>query len=284
MGKGFAVANLLPQTKQQAVIHLLVEGNSIRSIERLTGVHRDTICRLLVKVGNKCREFLDERMRGLHLQHLELDEIWTFVGKKQGMVREGERDRLIGDQYLYIAIDQATKLIPTFAIGKRDTAVTRVFINDLASRITSDYPQISTDGFYPYIPTIRAAFGEEAAHGVIVKDFANDPVDQPGRYGPPKMVAAEREQLTGLRDIDPASICTSHVERNNLNIRMFVKRFTRLTLAFSKKQENLIAACALYAAYHNYCRIPRKLRITPAMAAGVADHVWELDELLATIG
>jgi IS1 family transposase len=277
------MANILPQTKQQAVIHLLVEGNSIRSVERLTGVHRDTICRLLVKIGNKCRAFLDDRMRGLHLQHLELDEIWTFVQKKQAMIGEGERDQKIGDQYMFIAFDQKTKLIPTFALGKRDSAVTRVFINDLASRIVSSYPQISTDGFLPYIGAIRESFGNEAAHGVLVKDYAQNDYDQPGRYGPPSMVAANREQMTGLHDIPLHTICTSHVERNNGNIRMFVKRFTRLTLAFSKKLDNLAAAAALYAAYHNYCRVPRKLRITPAMAAGIADHVWELDELLAAL-
>jgi len=277
------MANVLAQSKQEAVIHLLVEGNSIRSIERITGVHRDTICRLLVKIGNKCREFLDAKMRGLKLKHLELDEIWTFVAKKQAMIQPEEFDGAIGDQYMYVAIDQETKLIPTFALGKRDSAVTRVFINDLAERIVSEYPQISTDGFIPYVGAIREAFGNEAAHGVLVKDFAHNDYDQPGRYGPPSMIAANREQMTGLHDIPLHTICTSHVERNNVNIRMFVKRFTRLTLAFSKKLENLAAAAALYVAYHNFCRVPRKLRITPAMAAGVTDHIWELDELLAAI-
>jgi IS1 family transposase len=278
------MANVLAQSKQQMVVRLLVEGNSIRGIERITGVHRDTICRLLVKIGNKCRDFLDERMRSLKLNHLQLDEIWTFVAKKQAMLQGNEIfNRTIGDQFMYVAIDEKTKLIPTFAIGKRDSNVTRAFIRDLSDRIISENPQISTDGFIPYVGAIRESFGDEASHGVVIKDFAHDPQDQPGRYGPPRMVTSSREQMTGLVDIDPNTICTSHVERNNVNIRMFIKRFTRLTLAFSKKLDNLAAAAALYVVYHNFCWVPRKLRVTPAMAAGLTDHIWELDELLAMI-
>lgn len=277
--------NVLKADKKLMIINLLVEGNSIRSIERITGVHRDTICRLLVKVGNQCRDFLDQRMRGLKLEHLELDEIWTFVGVKEAMIPEDRRgDSTIGDQYTFIAIDEKTKLIPTFALGKRSSEVTRKFVSDLSSRIVTEYPMVSTDGFLPYIPAIRNYFGDEAAHTVIIKDFAHDLKEQPGRYGPPRMVTSAREQVTGLKDVELSKFSTSHVERNNLNIRMFVKRFTRLTLAFSKKRENLIAAVALYVAHHNYCRVHRTLRVTPAMAAGVADHVWELSQLLEVLG
>lgn len=271
--------NVLPYEKKRAIIHLLVEGNSIRSIERLTSVHRDTIMRLLVKVGTQCRTLLDDRMRRLKLTHLQCDEIWTFVLCKQGNIPAGiPYDPRVGDQYLYIAFDEKTKLIPTFTLGKRTAESTNAFMFDLSERIVTEHPQISTDGFNAYPAAINAAFGNEANYGQIIKDFA-EPI-QPGRYGPPIMVASERRQILGLDDLPLQSICTSHVERNNLNIRTFMKRFTRLSLGFSKKLENLAAAVALHVAYHNLCRVHRTLRVTPAMAAAVTDHVWELDELL----
>jgi IS1 family transposase len=276
------MANILPELTQRQIIHLLCEGNSIRSIERLTGVHRDTIMRLGVKVGNKCRDFLDGKLRGLKLRHVQADEIWTFVGKKQGRIAQGEMDGHIGDQYLYVAFDTDTKLIATYALGKRTSEVATAFMSDLADRIVTEYPQLSTDGWHAYANAVRSTFGNEAGYGQIVKDFATS--EQPGRYGPPAMVATERKQILGLTDIDLRSICTSHVERNNLTIRTFMKRFARLALGFSKKLENLGAAVALHVAHYNFCRVHGALRITPAMAAGVTDHVWELDELLAVIG
>lgn len=273
------MANILPELTQRQIIHLLVEGNSIRSIERLTGCHRDTIMRLGVRAGDKCRDFLDAKLRHLNLRHVEADEIWTFVQKKQGRVTDG--NPTIGDQFLWVAIDQDTKLVATFIVGKRTSEVANAFMADLAGRIVSDYPQLSTDGFNAYANAVERVFGNEVAYGQIIKDF-DEPV-QPGRYGPPEMVATERKQILGLTDIDPFSICTSHVERHNLTIRTFMKRFTRLALGFSKKLENLAAAVALYIAHYNFCRVHGSLRITPAMAAGITDHVWELDELLAAI-
>jgi IS1 family transposase len=276
------MANVLDSQKQQAIIHLLVEGNSIRSIERLTGVHRDTIMRLAVRVGGKCKVFLNAWQRNLKLRHVQVDEIWTFVGCKQHNINKAlVRTPEMGDQFLYIAFDQDTKLIATFAIGKRNTEVTQAFMYDLADRIVTDHPQLSSDGWQAYPNAVKNAFGDEVAYGQIIKEF-NEPV-QPGRYGPPVMVASERRQITGLADMDLKSICTSHVERNNLTIRHFIKRFTRLTLCFSKKLENLAAAVALHVAYYNFCRVHGTTRITPAMAAGITDHVWELDELLAAI-
>src|SRR5580658_6523527 len=276
------MANVLDKQKQQAIIHLLVEGNSIRSIERLTGVHRDTIMRLAVKVGGKCKVFLNAWQRNLKLRHVQVDEIWTFVGCKQHNINKAiVRTPEMGDQFLYVAFDQDTKLIATFAIGKRNTEVTQAFMYDLADRIVSDHPQLSSDGWQAYLNAVKNAFGDEVAYGQIIKEF-NEPV-QPGRYGPPVMVASERRQILGLNDLDLRTICTSHVERNNLTIRTFMRRFTRLSLGFSKKLENLAAAVALHVAHYNFCRVHSSLRITPAMAAGVTDHVWELDELLAAI-
>ncbi|MGD0767452.1 MAG: hypothetical protein ABSB42_04430 [Tepidisphaeraceae bacterium] len=276
------MANALPRLKQQAIIHLLVEGNSIRSIERLTGVHRDTIMRLAVNVGGKCKKFLNAWLRNLKLRHVQADEIWTFVGCKQETLKRAlVVNPTMGDQFLYVAFDQDTKLIATFAIGKRCTEVTQAFMYDLADRIVTDAPQLSTDGWQAYPNAVKNAFGDEIAYGQIIKEFA-EPI-QPGRYGPPVLVASERRQITGLADIDLKSICTSHVERNNLTIRTFMRRFTRLSLGFSKKLENLAAAVALHVAHYNFCRVHGTTRITPAMAAGVTDHVWELDELLAAV-
>jgi len=276
------MANVLPSEKQQAIILLLCEGNSIRSIERLTGVHRDTIMRLAVKIGGKCKAFLNAWQRNLKLRHVQVDEIWTFVGCKQHNVNRAlVRTPEMGDQFLYVAFDQDTKLIATYAIGKRTVETTQAFMYDLADRIVSDAPQLSSDGFNAYPNAVKNAFGDEVAYGQIIKEYA-EPV-QPGRYGPPVMVASERRQITGLTDMDIKSISTSHVERNNLTIRTFMKRFTRLSLGFSKKLENLAAAVAIHVAFYNFCRIHGSLRFTPAMAAGITDHVWELDELLAAI-
>jgi IS1 family transposase len=274
----------LAADQRLSVLHLLVEGNSIRSTERLTGVHRDTIMRLLVRTGDQCRDFLDDRMRGLKLKHLEVDEIWTFVDTKQAHIRpERIHDETIGDQYLFIALDQDTKVIPTFAIGKRTRETTERFLLDLADRVIHQpgvhIPQISTDGFAPYPGAVDLAFADQADYGIIIKDFQES--EQPGRYGPPEMTGTVRRPVSA---IDPYSICTSHVERNNLTIRTFLRRFARLSLGFSKKLENLAAAVALHVAYHNFCRRHGTLRVTPAMEAGVTDELWKLDRFIAEIG
>jgi len=218
----------------------------------------------------------------LKLRHIQADEIWPYVGCKQhNLARAMVVNPTLGDQYLYVAFDQDTQLIATYAIGKRSKEVTQAFMYDLADRIITEAPQLSTDGWQAYPNAVKNPFGDEIAYGQIIKEFA-EPI-QPGRYGPPVMVAAERRQITGLTDIDKFTICTSYVERNNLTIRHFIKRFARLTLAFSKKLDNLAAGVALYVSYYNFCRVHGSLRITPAMAAGITDHVWELDELLAAI-
>jgi len=282
------MANHLSKEQERSVIHLLVEGNSLRSITRLTRIHRTTILKLLVRVGKKCREFLDQRMRNLTLSHLELDEIWTFVLKKQRRLSDAESlDTSIGDQFLFVAIDMQTKLVPCFAIGKRTRETTEIFTADLASRLVlpdlfeaGDRPQLSSDGWQAYPNAIDNAFAGRADYGQIIKNY--QPSDQPGRYGPPIMVDTERRVITG--QITKRSICTSHVERNNLSIRTFMKRFTRLSLGFSKKLTNLIAAVSLHMAYYNYCWLHGSLTGTPAMAAGLVGHPWTLDELLEAIG
>jgi IS1 family transposase len=278
----------LSRERQVAVIHLLCEGNSIRSAERLTSTHRDTIMRLLVRVGGRCRAFLDEQLRGLRLDHLQCDEIWTFAGCKQAhLPPEKADDPAFGDQFLFVALDQRTKLIPSFLVGKRNRETTEAFMLDLAGRIVTPRlgekgrrPQISTDGWTAYPGAVDLAFADTAEFGVIIKDY--QPAEQPGRYGPPEMVATLRRPVT--RSLDADTICTSHVERNNLSIRTFMKRFTRLALGFSKKVANLNAAVALHVAHYNFCRYHSTIRSTPAMAAGVAGHPWSVDELLEEAG
>jgi IS1 family transposase len=278
---------VLKSDKRKSIIHLLIEGNSIRSTERLTRVHRDTIMRLLVEAGNGAAALLDDRMRNLKLRHIEVDEIWTFVRIKQGHIKPGKNDFAIGDQYTFVAIDQDTKLIPSFVVGKRTLENAEQFMLDLAGRIKVPKPgepkirlQLSSDGFAAYPAAVDLAFANTVDYGVIIKNF-REGQEQPGRYGPPEMTAAAREVKIG--DIDPYSICTSYIERQNLTMRTFLRRLTRLSLGFSKKLENLEAAMALHIAHYNFSRRHGTLRMTPAMAAGVTQEMWSLGRLMGEI-
>ena len=276
--------NVLRRDRQLTALHMLVEGMSLRSVSRVTGIHRTTVQNLLVRAGEGCAQLADREMRGLKLQHLQLDEIWTFCGKKQkNLARAEKQDPELGDQYLFVALDTDTKLIPSFTLGKRDGDTTEKFVSDLSGRIvmpppTDDYeqfPMLSTDGWGAYPNAIRRAFGGKVQHGVIIKQYAES--EQPGRYAPPEVTGTERRRETGVADL--YEICTSHVERQNLTIRTFVKRFNRLTLAFSKKLRNLRAAVSLHMAHYNFCRRHATLRTTPAMAARVTDRLWSLADL-----
>jgi IS1 family transposase len=221
-------------------------------------------------------------MRSLQLDHVQLDEIWTFCQMKEGEAKRRRLDNsVIGDQYLFTALDTETKLLVSFAIGKRTWETTNAFIRDLRKRLATpdgfgaDRPQLSTDGFRPYMAAIRRHFGGSVRHGVLIKKYTDKDT---GRYSPPPLVGTERININGISD--PATICTSHVERNNGTIRQWCKRFTRLTYAFSKKRVNLLAAISLHVAYYNFCRRHSSLRITPAMAAGVTDRLWNLEDLM----
>ncbi|MCE9604384.1 MAG: hypothetical protein K8U03_05700 [Planctomycetia bacterium] len=299
------MANVLKRERQLAVLNLLVEGSSIRAAERITGIHRDTICRLAVRFGAKCREFLDDRMRNLSLRHIEVDEQWTFVGKKQSRLTTDERAERgnIGDMYLWIGVDQDTKLVPTFALGKRSADMARRFMVDLASRLVPhDNPhasdahafkpegfravtQLSTDGFAAYPEAVDLAFGPYVKFGTIVKEYRNANM----HYTPSEMVGTERRGVFGIDGGSEASICTSHIERFNATTRLFLKRFNRLTLCFSKKLDGLAAAVAMYVAYYNFCWRTRKpgttgkRRPTAAMAAGLSDHTWRFAELFEAV-
>jgi IS1 family transposase len=250
---------------------------------------------------------MDGQLRGLTLQHVEVDEIWTFVEKKQGRLTPDEKAERydIGDVYLWTALDKHTKLVPCFVVGKRSADNARKLMVDLAHRLVVPNPhasdphhyaaggyvritQISTDGFSGYPEAVDLAFGPYVKYGQIIKDYRN--VTQPGRYAPPEMVGTERKGVYGITEAEERTICTSHVERHNLTIRTLLKRFTRLSLGFSKKLENLEAACAMFLAYYNFCwrtrypdysGKPGKRRPPAAMLAGVTDHVWKFDELFS---
>src|SRR6185312_11869964 len=269
--------NVLPRDEQIAVIAALCDGLGVRATSRITGVNRGTVAALALKMGRGCAELHDRMMVGLRVNRLELDELWSYVGKKQKNVTRKDV-AVTGDQYTYVALAASTRAIITYRTGKRDSDTTLEFIHDLRERVIG-YPEISTDGFHPYKSAIRAAFSGRASHGVIVKTYSvtNLAVKEAARrYSPAEVVAVSREVESGV----PAHISTSYVERSNLTLRMSSKRFARLSNGFSKKLEPHCAAISLYVAHYNLCRVHESLRSTPAMALGIADRVWTIADLL----
>ncbi len=270
------MVNRLSLAERTQVINCLVEGNSIRSTERMTETHRDTICRLLVEVGSGCAVLANEQMRNLPCQGIQVDEIWSFVKVKQNHIRPGTDRSKIGDQWTFVALDPDTKLIPTYRVGKRTRENAVAFMSDLSERLMNRV-QISSDSLRSYVDAVEWAFGSDVDYGQIVKFYDAEPIG-PGRYAPPRVSGVERSVIAG--DPDQRHISTSMVERQNLTMRMSMRRFTRLTNAFSKKLENLKAAVALHFAHYNLVRVHKTLRVTPAMAANVTDRLWSLEELV----
>ena len=268
----------IPQEKAVLALRLLFEGNSIRSTERITELDRNTIMTLLVKAGERCQSLMDSKLRNLHMQHIQIDEIWTYVQKKARRVRKGDSPE-IGDQWVFVAIDADTKLVPAFHVGKRHLADTRTFLWDLYGRMEGR-TQITTDGLHHYQAAVPDTFGLDVDFAQVVKMFDHGQYDTTeARYSPSPIVEVISKVRSG--DPDPDHISTSYVERQNLTMRMAIRRFTRLTNAFSKKLLNLKMAVALHFAYYNFCRVHSSLRVTPAMEAGITDHVWTIAELLA---
>ena len=302
-GKVFAMANLLPREKRIGVLHHLVEGNTLRSTSRLTGVHRTTIQNLLVDFGTRCEQFQDRELRGLTLNHVECDEIWTFVQKKQSRLTVDEKADChdIGDVYVFTAIDAETKLLPSCVVGKRSADNARKLMLDLRTRLNMPTPhasdahgfnrpgfvyvtQLSTDAFPAYPEAVDLAFGPYAKFGTLIKDYKN--ANMP--YTPSEMVGTQRRAVFGMRDDEVRSICTSHVERHNLTIRTLMKRFTRLSLGFSKKLANLQAAVSMFAAFYNFVwrtrdAINGRMRPPAAMMAGGTDRLWSFEDLYTAI-
>lgn len=270
------MANVLSTDKQIAIIGSLCEGSSIRAIERITGVHRDTIMRLGVNVGQGCATVLDSKMRGLSCTRLEMDEIWGFVGKKEKHVKSTD-DSGLGDVWTFCAIDADTKLVPAFKVGKRDNATANAFVADISGRMKNRV-QISTDGLKAYVEAVQRSFGANVDYAQIVKMYGHDEVTNNRRYSSPDFVSSEKHVIVGMSDQN--LISTSYVERLNATTRLHMRRLTRLTLAFSKKLENFEAAVALHFAYYNLVLRHNTLRCAPAMAAGVEQSFWSVGELI----
>jgi IS1 family transposase len=268
--------NILKQAKQEAAIAALVEGASIRSVERMTGIHRDTIMRLGLRVGQGCANLMDSYMHNLQCQNVQVDEIWCYVGKKQRHLKETDDLEELGDQWVFVAIDAETKLIPVYLVGKRTGACAQTFLADLSSRLDNRI-QLSSDALNAYVDAVDMAFGAAIDYGQVFKTYETEPIG-PGRYSPPKVTRADRIIISGSPE--NSKISTSYVERQNLTMRMQMRRFTRLTNAFSKKLDNLKAAVALHFAHYNFVRIHSSLRVTPAMEAGVTDRLWTIAEFL----
>jgi IS1 family transposase len=273
------MANVLDKDKQIMVIAALAEGSSIRSIERITGVHRDTIMRLAVRVGEGCAALLDERMRNLSCRNLQFDEIWGFVGKKQRRVLDNDSEQ--GDVWTFCAIDAETKLVPAFRCGKRDLVTARAFVGDVAERMKNRV-QISTDGLRAYVDSVEQVFGTDVDYAQIIKTYIADGTQSPERkYSPPRIGSVETHVMMGNPNAD--LISTSYVERLNATTRLHMRRLTRLTLAFSKKLDNFKAAVALHFAYYNFVKIHGTIRCTPAMAAGVEKSLWTVGDLVEAV-
>jgi IS1 family transposase len=265
-------------------VKALVEGCSMRSTSRMTGVARQTVTDLLIDLGEACMRYQHETMRDLKCARLEVDEIWSFVWCKQKNVPEPFRDQFgYGDVWTWTVIDADTKLVPCWLVSDRSAGAATQFISDLSSRL-SRRVQLSSDGLKFYVMAIEDAFGGDVDYGQIVKAFGTGaPADAPAavRYSPATCTGIVKTPISGNPDED--LISTSYVERQNLSMRMGMRRFTRLTNGFSKKVENHAAAVALYFMHYNFARIHTTLRVTPAMAAGVTDHVWEIEEIVALL-
>jgi len=271
-------AMYIPQDKAILATRLLLEGNSIRSTERITGIDRTTIARLLVLAGERCEKLLADTITRVKVRDVEADEMWGFVGMKEkakGSLHKNEDT--LGDAYTYVALERNSKLIVAWHLGKRNRQDTLAFILKLRKATEGKF-QLTTDGWPSYPDAVERVFGADIHYAQLIKVYGASS-DGEQRYSPAEVIDVEVVPRIGMPDFE--RICTSHVERQNLTMRMQIRRLTRLTNAFSKKWENLRAAIALHFAYYNFCRIHQTLRVTPAMEAGLTDHVWELKELLA---
>jgi IS1 family transposase len=269
--------NALSIEKQVQVIAALTEGCSMRATARLTGVNRETVMTLSNRVGNGCERLHDRLMRDLQVGAVELDEQWDFIGKKQKRVRDDDAPEM-GDVWVFIALSATHKAVLSYVVGKRNRDNAQELVYDLSLRVLNR-PQITSDGYAPYIGAVDMAFGWDVDYAQVRKVYDVEPgQDAAHRYSPARVREVEKEILRG--DPDPDKISTSYVERFNLSTRMQMRRFARLTNGFSKTLANHYAAVALWIAFYNFCRVHETLRKTPAMALGVTDHVWTIGELI----
>ena len=266
----------LPIEKAEMVLRLLLEGNSVSSVERITEVHHTTILKLLTLAGERCERIMADKIRNVEVRDVECDEVWSFIGKKQKRVRP-EDDQFLGDCYVFVGIERQSKLVLNIAIGKRDQQTTDVFIEGIRHATARGRFQVTTDGFAPYKSAISNTLHDRCDFAQLIKVYRAASEGE-GRYSPAEVASTEVVLVMGQPD--PDRICTSIIERSNLSLRMGLRRFTRLTNGFSKKWENHCAAVMLWYCWYNFGRVHKSLRTTPAMAAGISDHVWSVRELL----
>jgi len=277
------MANNLSPEKKTLAVSLLCEGSSIRAIERITGVHRDTIKRLCVRVGQGCQRIHNEKVKNIDSKQIEIDEIWGFIGKKRRNTLAGDWTRGIGDVWTFIALDADSKLIPSYWVGQRTMQHAQIFLRDLESRMKNRI-QLSSDGLAAYRESVAGVFGSDVDYGQVVKTYSvtNLNKDAAGRYSPADVISTEKTVVCGMPNVD--EICTSHVEKQNHTLRMHCRRLTRLTNAFSKKLENFDAAVSLNFAYYNFCKKHGAVQMTPAQAAGIESKAWTVAELVERCG
>jgi IS1 family transposase len=273
--------NRLKPEKQRQIIACLVEGNSIRGTSRMTGADTKTIMKLLGDIGKACSDYQDDVFRDLECKRIQCDEIWSFCYAKEKNVPEDKKGKFgYGDIYTWTAICADSKLVPSWYVGKRNYEDAEIFINDLAGRLKNKV-QLTTDGHGVYLEAIENAFGGDIDYSQIVKTYGIEMNVEKGKYSPAKCLGAKKINVTGRPE--PQHISTSYVERQNLTMRMSMRRFTRLTNGFSKKVENLAYAVSLHFMYYNFCRIHKSLDCTPAMAADVTDTLWEIEDVIALL-
>jgi IS1 family transposase len=274
------IMNQLATAKRVAVVAALCEGNSIRATVRMTGVAKNTIVKLLVELGSAATKYQDETLRNLPCKRLQCDEIWAFVGGKDKNLPDEQKAEGLGSVWTWTCIDADTKLVPSWLVGSRDTGTAYEFMTDVASRLRGRV-QLTIDGHRPYLLAVEGAFGADIDFTTLAKVYGPDPQAEK-RYSPAVCLGYETKIVSG--DPNPKHISTSYVERQNLTMRMSMRRFTRLTNAFSKKVENHAAAVALYFMFYNFARVHQRLRVTPAMEAGVSDRVWSIEEIVGLLG
>lgn len=267
--------NKLSTEKRALILRCLVEGNSIRATVRLTGASKNTISKLLVEVGEACNVYQDKYLVNLNCKRVQVDEIWSFVYSKQKNVPEDKKGEA-GDVWTWTAIDADTKLVPSWYIGSRDLFSARHFVKDLASRLANRV-QLTSDGHRPYLEAVESAFGGDVDYSMLVKIYGNAPEGQK-RYSPCECLGTKKHAVVG--NPDKKHVSTSFVERQNLTMRMSMRRFTRLTNGFSKKIENHDRAISLHFMHYNFCRIHKTLKTTPAVAAGVTNKEWTLEDVV----
>ena len=273
--------NRMPLAKRAQILGFLVEGMSLRSASRLADCSINTVTKLLVDVGAACADYQDGALRNLPCKRIQCDEIWSFVGAKQKNVPDDRKGEFgIGDVWTWTAIDADSKLVASWMVGTRDGDAAKAFIGDLAGRLANRV-QLTTDGHKVYVQAVESAFGGAVDYAMLVKHYGEGPQSPERKYSPVEFVSAEKKRITG--NPNTAHVSTSYVERQNLTMRMSMRRFTRLTNGFSKKVDNHAAAIALHFMHYNFGRIHKTLRVTPAMEAGVSDHVWTLEEIAALV-